>query len=474
MGFIVVCCVGALSVCSATGDLFPRWVARLPVDRERGGLDNTYTVFLQDNTARDRALSAKQTPSPTWRSTSSPISVSSFQKISNSEGGLDGGLGAVTLFGHDVTEIGDLDGDGNNDLAVGTWKGRVMILFLNADGTVKSKASISKPWLFGAVVGALGDLDGDGVPDLAVSNYRNMGAIWILFLNTDATVKAEQVITNHQGGFGDGLSSQDEFGRGVSSIGDLDGDGVIDVAAGAWHDDDGGKHRGAVWIMFMNVDGTVKAKQKISSVHGGFSGTLKNEDWFGSSVAGIGDLDGDGVLDLAVGAVGDDDGGYQHGAAWILFMNTDGTVKTHQKISSLHGGFTGRLLVEDFWGASVSGLGDIDGDGIRDVVVGARRRERGGPPYGRYGMVWLLFLNADGTVKQEQKISKSDISALNVDDLFGLSVARLNDRNGDGLPELAVGAITDADGAFAAGAVYIIFLERDLDGDGIPDLGSAI
>ena len=63
-----------------------------------------------------------------------------------------------------------------------------------------------------------------------------------------------------------------------------------------------GADRGAVWMLFLNTDGTVKSHQKISDTEGGFTGTLDNEDHFGNSVASLGDLDGDGVGDLAVGA----------------------------------------------------------------------------------------------------------------------------------------------------------------------------
>ena len=69
-----------------------------------------------------------------------------------------------------------------------------------------------------------------------------------------------------------------------------------------------------MWVLFLNADGTVKAHQKISDTEGGFTGTLDNDDRFGFSVASVGDLDGDGVGDLAVGAVRDGDGGLKRGA----------------------------------------------------------------------------------------------------------------------------------------------------------------
>ena len=86
------------------------------------------------------------------------------------------------------------------------------------------------------------------------------------------------------------------------------------------------------------ADAQIRPPQKIGFKTGGFAGELDDDDNFGQSIASIGDIDRDGIQDLAVGAPGDDDGGGQRGAVWILFMNADGTVRSHQKISK-----TGRL-----------------------------------------------------------------------------------------------------------------------------------
>ena len=88
----------------------------------------------------------------------------------------------------------------------------------------------------------------------------------------------------------------------------------------------------------------------------------------------LGDLDNDGVVDLAVGALGDDDGSStdvnaNRGAVYVLFLNTDGTVKDHQKISSTQGGLTGPLSDADYWGNTVASLGDFDGDGLCDLAA---------------------------------------------------------------------------------------------------------
>ena len=99
------------------------------------------------------------------------------------------------------------------------------------------------------------------------------------------------------------------MGYSVAYLGDLNGDTIADILVGNNASDDGGTNKGSAWVLFLNNDGTVKAHQKISSTQGNFSGILDNGDYFGSSVTNIGDLDGDLITDVAVGAFYDDDGG---------------------------------------------------------------------------------------------------------------------------------------------------------------------
>jgi hypothetical protein len=103
-------------------------------------------------------------------------------------------------------------------------------------------------------------------------------------------------------------------------LGDIDCDGILDLAVGANTDNDGGSNRGAVWILSLNPDATVKAYQKISDTNGMFQGVLDDDDAFGTSAAAIGDMDGDGVAEIAVGALNDDDGGSARGAVWLLHI----------------------------------------------------------------------------------------------------------------------------------------------------------
>ena len=422
-----------------------------------------------------------------------PGTVLSHQKISDTQGNFTGLLNNGDLFGRSPISIGDLDGDGVVDLAVGAWRdddggfdrGAVWFLFLQTDGTVKSHQKISDTEgnftgildnsdLFGISIASLGDLDGAGPSVLALAvgaggdddGGNAHGAVWILFLNDEGMVLSHQKISDTEGGFKGILDDVDNFGSSVASLGDHDRDGVTDLAVGAWRDDDGGEDHGAVWILFLNTDGTVKSHQKISETEGGFTGKLADGEGFGLGAGSLGDLDGDGVGDLAVGTPGVDELSLR-GKAWILFLNTDGTVKSHQEISNPEGGPEGD---GDRFGVSMGLLNDLNGDGIDDLAVGAFHDDDGGL---QRGAVWILFLNTDGTVKSQQKISDTQggfTGVLGNNDQFGVSAASIGDFNGDGVGDLVVGAQLDDDGGFNRGAFWILFLDGiclwDLDANG--------
>jgi hypothetical protein len=441
---------------------------------------------------------------PTPHAQGVPGEALAAQKISALEGGFTGAIEPLDEFGVAVVSPGDLDDDGVADLVVGAWgdddaaggsgldRGALYVLFLNADGTVKSHQKISETEggftadlddfdRFGHSFAALGDFDGDGVEDVAVSNIfdddgtgNNQGAIFLLMLDTDGTVKSHVKISETAGGFTGLLDPGDLFGHSIAFLGDLDGDGNDDLAVGADGDDDGGtagqgSATGAFWILFLEADGTVKAQQKVSATTGGFGGTLRDGDGFGHTLANLGDLDGDGVLDLAVGAPGDDDGvgaggtGAAPGALWICFMDSDGTVKSELKLSQTSGnGFTGPLL-DDRFSESLGVLGDLDGDGVGDLAVGGILDDEG--PFGlgsEVGSTWVLLMNADGTVKTQTKLGfgvGGFDGILLPQDHFGHSLAVPGDLDGDGRPDLVIGAPGSFDGGGAStGALWVVFL----------------
>lgn len=407
------------------------------------------------------------------------LNIKSAQKISDTQGNFLAPFNSNDRF-ESVCNLGDFNGDGINDILAGakwdddggTDKGAVYILYMNANSTVNSYSKISDTQgnfgglssieVFGTSVDTIGDLNNDGVMDIVVgaSEYGGgVGAVHVLFLNSNGTVQSSVRIANGLGGFPTGvISGNAEFGFTVSCLNDLNGDGNNEVLIGSFNLTDGGVGRGAVFIAFLNSNGTVQSYQKISSTSGGFTGVIDNGDGFGM-VEDLGDYNNDGVRDIAVGAIRDDDGGVDFGAVWILSINSLGNVISHTKISELQGNFSGVLTANDEFGWSVSSLGDIDGDGIGDILVGAVEDDDGGL---NKGAAYILMLNGNGTVKQHFKIS--DLTTgftgnLDNTDWFGLKTSSVGDFDGNGVVDLAVSAGLDDDGGFNNGAFYVILLE---------------
>lgn len=258
----------------------------------------------------------------------------------------------------------------------------------------------------------------------------------------------------------DFLLNEDRFGAGATRIGDLNGDGIEELAVGVPNDTTGGPDVGAVFVVSLDGSGAVQALTKIANGSAGLpGGTLAGFDQFGLSCATVGDLDGDGVPELAVGAPGDDTGGDDRGAVYILYLTPGGGVKALTKIANNTGGFA--VLADDAaFGSSCAGLGDLDGDGIPDLVVGSSGDPQGGAGS---GAVHILRLSAGGAVQTSVKIADG-LSGLPVSTLepgggFGSSCASLGDIDKDGVPDIAVGAsLTDGSGS-ERGAVYVILLD---------------
>ena len=263
---------------------------------------------------------------------------------------------------------------------------------------------------FGGSLTGIGDLDGDGTEDMVAGapgddrwgpSSNNYGSAWILYMNSEGSVKADRRIFHQVGGALGDLVLGEYFGSAVTSLDDIDGDGVTDIAVGAW----GRANGGAVYIILLNADGSTKSSVRIAMGEGGGGATLPidGNDLIGMSLAALDDLDGDGIRDLAVGNLSDDaggsiNGGYPPGGLFILYLNANGTLRTYQQINALQGSDiplqpAGQLAMR------MTAIGDLDGNGVSDLAVSngviATR-------------VLILFMKQDGTVASWREISPGE------------------------------------------------------------------
>ncbi len=373
--------------------------------------------------------------------------------------GSDGLLSVFSYYGHfgcGAAALGDVDGNGVCDLAVGASEdddgfeqaGAVYVLLLEHDGSVGAFQKLSAtsgglgPGLgtlhhFGCSLAGIGDVDGDGVPDLA-AGHAAADEVWILLLKPDGSVKFRLTLPGIPGG----------YGAATASPGDLDGDGVVDLAVGVPGATSGSpplvQQKGAVHVLLMNADGTVKSTQVIDDDGGGMQGKLSANAAFGFPLAGAGDLDGDGVGDLVAG----DSSGF-----WILRMSSAGVALAATKVAPGIGGFTATGTTN--FGSACAPLGDLDGNGIGDLAVGESQNAL------FTGRVWTLLLDHDLTVREAYPLEAAPggaLPAISTGDMFGSALARLPDVDGDGFDDLAVGARSAfARGIVSGGMVHVLF-----------------
>jgi hypothetical protein len=437
------------------------------VDGNVGFLDGA----LDDIRVYDRVLSDQEICDLADVNWVTPGLVLLDSKISDTVGGFIGTLDDGDQFGSAVAGLGTL-GAGGYKVAVGAARdddgasnaGAVWILTVDSTCTVVGEQKISSTSglfagplddsdLFGNAVANLGDLNGQGSTVLAVgaplddagaSLSDDQGAVWNLFLDSTGQVASAVKIGPNSGGFTGLLAIDDQFGWDVDSIGDLNGDGVGDMAVGAIRDtvSPGPDYTGAVWIVFLDASGVAIGQQKINGAVGGPAGVLpqlSGQDFFGTAVAGLGDLDGPGssVGAVAVGGLDDDQGG-DAGAVWILFLDAQGSVTFSQKVIAPD------VEPGNKFGTALTAVGDLDGDCIPDLVVGGHGTNS------VEGAVWTLFLNRDGTIKSSMRISKGESGfggSLDPNDQFGGAVDCMTGFTGfgDGVVTLIVGAIGDDD-----------------------------
>jgi hypothetical protein len=299
---------------------------------------------------------------------------------------------------------------------LGTWAGGISLPLADTSQ------------IFGVSAG--GDLNKDGIRDMALGAY-SANAVYLVFMDSSGT-SARSFATIQSGTAGFTTFSGQDFGISGSMGGDVNIDTIIDLAVGARNTADGGSSRGALYIIFASPAGGVKSFVRISS--SSFTGSLQDGAGFGISVSMSVDLNGDGTVDLAVGAWRDTDGGTDAGAVYIFFLQTSGSYKSFRKISGIAGsvlnggnGFVAGQQVG--YDVSWNTGSDLNGDGIPDLGVGCWVGNA----------VFIVFLGRDGTAMSYTKIT-TGMSGFTWTTSGLLGAIDLGDLNGDGHPDAVIGS----------------------------------
>jgi len=379
----------------------------------------------------------------------------------------------------------DFNGDGYADLAIGTPEediagvqgvGAVNVLYGRATGL---SAAGDQLW-YESVVGipevngagdmfgfALtpGDFDGDGFGDLAVGQpFADVGGIMnagqVVVLHGSAlglTATRSQLWTQDTEGVPDEAEVRDQFGYSLTS-GDFDGDGFADLAIGVQRESAGAWNSGAVEVLYGGVDGLVAGRTQFW-VQGasGVADAAERKDQFGNAL-GVGDFDGDGRSDLAVGTEREDVGETADaGSVTVLRGTAGGLTGEGSQLWTQTAVADGLSEAGDGFGRALA-TGDLDGDLVDDLAVSVPLEDLAAP---NVGVVDVLYgsssgLSANGS--QEWSQATNDVPGEpDSYDQFGKAVA-IGDLDGDGYSDLAAGVrYDDPGGVKDAGVVNVLY-----------------
>ena len=415
-----------------------------------------------------------------------------------------------------ISRAGDINKDGMDDLIIGasgatpndsSYAGKAYVLFGSNKGfpdtlglgTLNGSNGFAMHGITafadaGSAVSNVGDINGDGIDDIIVGaryatqdTLLDVGEAYVVFgRNGGFTSPIEFSSLNGIDGFTILGESEDAYtGTSVSSAGDINGDGMMDIMIGAPNALSDTTHTGAVYVVFGRNTG-FPSEFHLSSLDGtnGFKiPGLRKDDYTGASVSFIGDFNKDGMDDIIIGApsasVISPDG--HSGEVYVIFGNNTGFAHPFD-LTTLDG--TNGFAIQgqndyDYCGNSVSGAGDVNGDGIDDIIFGAPTASPNGNVHA--GETYVVF----GT----ETILSSGFSLANIDgnngfaiqgstayDYSGISVSGAGDVNGDGASDVIFGGLGAArNGMNDVGESYVVFGKPDTTNNtGIHDLAKAL
>ncbi len=340
--------------------------------------------------------------------------------------------------GSSVAWVGDVDADGSDDLLVGvpgdatfgTDSGVSYLVLgpITADDELGSAGVAILGQQSGEAVGCSvaggGDMNEDGYDDIIVGAYGVDSEAGAVYLGYGPITSVRYLDTMDIELTGE--AAGDNAGWAVAMAGDLDGNGADDVLIGAQSESTVATEAGAAYVLY----GPITTGVGLGSADAKLTGEAA-WDYAGYSVSPAGDVDGDGLGDVLVGARYEDSGGGAAGAVYLLLGPVSGTASLSTAHAKLLGGGESETA-----GNAIAPMGDIDSDGYGDIAIGAVGRAEQGT---NTGVVYVITGPITGTITiTDTTWSQVDGSAAG--DKLGYAVAGGQDVDGDGLPDLIVGA----------------------------------
>jgi len=423
------------------------------------------------------------------------------------DGAVDGGRA-----GWSVSTAGDINGDGLHDLLIGApevaaggaLRGRSYLVYgqpggsplagvLNlADlGVRMSGASldgIMNSDQSGRSVSGAGDVNGDGLDDLVIGAHAanaggtNRGQSYLIYGRpVESPLAGSLNLANVGGALAgatfNGIADFDYSGWSVSKAGDINGDGIDDLVIGAKYANGVGTYRGQSYLIYGQPTGSpLSGSLNLADVGGTLPGAIfsgiENFDRSGWSVSGAGDVNGDGLGDLLIGATGANAGGDDRGHSYLVYGRPGGSplsgpLDLANVGETIAGAVFNGIGNNHQSGWSVSGAGDVNGDGLDDFLIGAKRPDADGHDRGQSYLVYGQPDNAplSGSLNLADlggAIAGATFNWIGDDDSIQMSgishiVSSAGDVNGDGLDDLLIGSPYVSPGIWERGQTYLIY-----------------